>query len=128
MALFQHLRDIKISEILITTNMRLYECVEGRFKIPQGLSNPIQSTIRVKKACPLSTTLFNIYVDELEAFLYYCLLPSDGCYLHQVLISILLFANDVILLASSPNGLQWLLDGLASFWDSRELVLNLGKT
>ena len=42
--------------------------------------------------------------------------------------SILLFADDVILLVYSPDVLQRLLDGLASFCDSRELVVNLDKT
>ena len=71
----------------------------------------------MKQGCPLSPTLFDIYIDELEAFLRDCSLPSDGCYLHQVFISILLFVDDVILLASSHDGLQRLLDGLASFCD-----------
>ena len=77
---------------------------------------------------PSSPTLFGIYINELEAFLCDCSLPGNGCYLYQVLISILLFADDVILLASSSDGLQQLLDGLASFCDSHELVVNLGKT
>ena len=55
-------------------------------------------------------------------------LPGDGCYFYQVLISILLFADDIVLLASSPDRLQRLLDGLALFCDQRQLVVNLGKT
>lgn len=69
-----------------------------------------------------------MYIDELQDFLLKSSLPSDGCYLHQVLISILLFADDVILLASSPKSLQRLLDGLASFCVQRQLAVNLGKT
>ncbi|KAH9310554.1 hypothetical protein KI387_025589, partial [Taxus chinensis] len=52
----------------------------------------------------------------------------DGCLLHQVLISILLFANDIVLLASSPKELQRQLDALALFCDLRHLTINLGKT
>jgi hypothetical protein len=44
-------------------------------------------------------------MDELEAFPYNHIQDSDGCLLHQVLISILLFVDDVVLLASSPEGL-----------------------
>ena len=86
--------------------MRLYEHVEGKFRTPQGFSDPIQSTIGVKQGYPISPTLFGIYIDKLEAFLCDCSLLGDGCYLHQVLISILLFDDDVILLASSSNGFQ----------------------
>jgi hypothetical protein len=72
--------------------------------------------------------LFGIYIDELEAFLHEHIQESDGCLLHQVLISIFLFANDVVLLASSPARLQRQLDSLALFCDLRQLTINLGKT
>lgn len=112
----------------MTAIMRLYEHVTGRFRTPEGFSAPIQSTIEVKQGCHLSPTLFGIYIDELETFLRDSSLPSNGGYLHQVLISILLFADDVILLASSAESLQRLLDGLASFCDHRQLSVNLSKT
>ena len=82
----------------------------------------------MKQGCPLLPTLFGIYIDELGAFLSDSSLPGDGCHLHLVLISILLFANDVVLLASSLEGLQRILDRLASFCDMRQLVVNLEKT
>lgn len=128
MTLFERLREIGISEMLLTANMRLYETMIGRFRTPEGFSDPIHSTIGVKQGCPLYRTLFGLYIDELEDFLLKSSLPSDGCYIHQVLISILLLADDVVLLASSPDSLQRLLDGLASFCDQRQLVVNLGKT
>ena len=121
MALFQRLRDIGISEILLMAIMRLYETMIGRLRTTEGFSNPIQSTIGVKQGCPLSPTLFGIYIDELEAFLSDFSLLGDGCHLHQVLISILLFVDDVVLLASSLEGLQRILDRLASFCDMRQL-------
>ena len=68
---------------------------------------------------PPFLTLFSVYIDELEAFLIDSSLMSDGCYLHQVLVSILLFADNVILLASSSKSLQRLLDNLACFCDLR---------
>ena len=127
MALFQRCRMIGTSKTL-TIIMRLYKTMVCRFKTPEGFSVPIHSTIRVKQGCPLSPTLFGLYIDELEDFLLKSSLPGDGCYLYQVLISILLFADDIVLLASSPDGLQRLLDRLALFCDQRQLVVNLGKT
>ena len=44
------------------------------------------------------------------------------------MISILLVVDDVVLLTSSPEGLQRILDRLASFCDMRQLVVNLEKT
>ena len=108
--------------------MRLYESVLGRLRTVGGLSEFIRSTIGVKQGCPLSPTLFGIYIDELEAFLREHIQESDGCYLHQVLIYILLFADDIALLSSSPEGLQRQLDALALFCDLRKLSVNVSKT
>ena len=85
--------------------MRLYESVCGRLCTAQRLSRLIRSTIGVKQGCPLSPTLFGIYIDELEAFLHEHIQEADGCLLHHVLIFILLFADDVVLLSSSLEGL-----------------------
>jgi hypothetical protein len=45
-----------------------------------------------------------------------------------VLISLLLFADDLVLLASTPEGLQRQIDALAIFCDLQQLTVNLGKT
>ena len=70
------------------------------------MSDFIKSTIEVKQGCPQSPTLFGIYIDELESFFHDHIQDGDGCHLHQVLISILLFVDDVVLLASSLGGVQ----------------------
>lgn len=72
--------------------------------------------------------LYSRYIDEVESFLREHIQDTDGCLLHHVLISILLFANDIALIASSQEGLQRQLDALAAFCDRRHLTVNLGKT
>lgn len=59
---------------------------------------------------------------------YMCISRTLMAFLHQVLISILLFVDDIVLLSSSPEGLQRQLDALALFCDHRQLMVNLGKT
>jgi hypothetical protein len=108
--------------------MRLYESVLGHLRMAHDLSDFIQSTIGVKQGCPLSPTLFRIYIDELESFLHEHIQEGDGCLLHQVLISLLLFVDDLVLLASTPKGLQRQINALANFCDLRQLMVNLGKT
>jgi hypothetical protein len=126
--MFQRLRDIGISQTLLTAIMRLYELVLGRLRIVHGMFDFIGSTIGVKQGCPLSPTLFGIYIDELEAFLHKHIHDNNECLFHQVLISILLFVYDMVLLASSTEGLQRQLDALALFCGLRQLTVNLGKT
>jgi hypothetical protein len=108
--------------------MHLYDPILGRLCTTHGVSYFIRSTIRVKQGCPLSPTLFGIYIDELESCLHVQIQEGNGCLLHQVLISILLFVDDVVLLASSTKGLQRQLDALSLFYDLRRLTVNLGKT
>jgi hypothetical protein len=98
------LRDIVISQTLLTVIMHLYEWVLGCLCIVHEMSDLIKSSIGVKQGCSLSPTLFGIYIDELEAFLHEHIQDIDRCLLHQVLISILLFTDDVVLLASSSEG------------------------
>jgi hypothetical protein len=45
-----------------------------------------------------------------------------------VLISLLLFVDDLVLMASTPEGLQRQIDALANFCDLRQPTVNLGKT
>ena len=99
--------------------MRLYELVLGLLRMALKISYFIRSTIGVKQGCPLSPTLFGIYINELESFLQEHMQHGDGCLLHQVLISILLFVDDAVLLASSIEVLQRQLDTLALFCDLR---------
>jgi hypothetical protein len=108
--------------------MCLYESVLGCLHTVYKMSDFIRSSIKVKQGCPMSPTLFGIYIDELEAFLHDHIQNNDGCLLHWVPISILLFAYDVVLLASSPEKLQRQLDALALFCDLRQLTVDLGKT
>jgi hypothetical protein len=116
-ALSQRLRDIGIFETLLVAIMRLNESVSRHLGMTHGLSNFIQSTIGVKQGCPLSPTLFEIYIDELESFLHEHIQEGEGHFLHQVLISLLLFTDDLVLLASTPEGMQRQIDALASFCD-----------
>ena len=47
----------------------LYEQVLGRVRCPGGLSETVASTIGVKQGCPLSPTLFGLYIDEVADFI-----------------------------------------------------------
>ena len=82
----------------------LYEQVFGRVRCPGGMSDTIASTIGVKQGCPLSPTLFGLYIDELADFL-----TQDGkeaVDLSGTPVHITLYANDIVLVSESPGGLQ----------------------
>ena len=77
--------------------VRLYENVIVDFRITKGWSEEINCNIGVKKGCPVSPTLFGIYIDKLEDCLEVtgCVVPT----LVGIVIVLLLFANDIVFMA-----------------------------
>ena len=81
----------------------------------------------VKQGCPLSATLFGLFVDGLEQHLMDTL-GHDAPSLSGVLIPLLLYADDLTIMSTTPAGLQRLLNALQLFCEQRQLSVNLTKT
>ena len=47
----------------------LYESMSGKVRSSKGLSKAVASTIGVKQRCPLSPTLFGLYIDEVSHYI-----------------------------------------------------------
>ena len=81
----------------------------------------------VKQGCPLSPILFNIYINDL-AFNLDDSNPSPLKLPNGTDISCLMYADDVILIASTPVGLQNLLDTVNGFCTDWRLTVNAIKS
>ena len=87
---------IKLPLELRAATIRMYENVIAKFKNTEGWSKEINCNIRVKQGCPLSPTIFGIYIDKLEEYL-----EKTGCVsptLTGIVINLLLYADDIILM------------------------------
>lgn len=80
----------------------------------------------VRQGCPLSPTLFNIYINELAKLLEQT--SSPGLTLHDSNIKFLMFADDLVLLSPTQEGLQQSLDTLHKFCQTWALTINTNKT
>ena len=80
----------------------------------------------VKQGCNLSPTLFNIYINELAKTLERSSAP--GITLHDTEIKCLLYADDLVLMSPTKEGLQQHLDHLYRFCQTWALTVNLNKT
>ena len=80
----------------------------------------------VRQGCPLSPTLFNIYINELANQLEQSKAP--GLTLYDSEIKFLLFADDLVLLSPTPEGLQQSLDIVQQFCKTWALTINMKKT
>ena len=76
----------------------------------------------------MSPTLFGLFVDGLHRYLKECC-PNEGLWLstgHRV--PDLGYADDFVLMASTPEGLQRLIDAVISFCLLMGMVISIPKT
>ena len=78
--------------------------------------------------CPASPLLFSLYLDELEALLEDASEHIDCPSLAQLLIAMLMFADDIALFSYSSRGLQHQLKVLQKFCTAPGLKVNVQKT
>ena len=105
---------------------RLYEEVEGKIITSDGISESFRSDIGVKQGCPLSPTLFYLYIDKLEEWLN--LEGRDGVLMGEYVIRLLLYLDDLILIAKYALGLQEHLISLEHFCRTVGMQVNTSKT
>ncbi|CAG2200582.1 unnamed protein product [Mytilus edulis] len=79
----------------------------------------------LKQGCLLSPLLFNVYVNGLVT--YICSLNA-GINIDEENVSILLYADDLVLLAGSESDLQVLLDGLQLWCAENKMTINHNKS
>ena len=97
----------------------------ARIKISKLLTPNIEIGRGTEQGHPLSPDLFKIYIQKLSS-----LLKSSGDYptLTDIIISHLLWADDLVLLALSPEALQENIDILLQFCQMMGLEINVNKT
>ena len=79
----------------------------------------------VRQGCVLSPLLFNIFMADFQRSLP----PDVGVHLSETTrLNCILWADDIILLAESEEGLNQLLGGLKTYTDKNELKVNTDKT
>ncbi len=93
----------------------------------EGLSTRFSCGIGVKQGCPLSPLLFGLYFDELEKHLD-ALDGDSPPQLADIVVKLLLYADDLALMSETPQGLQKQIDVLSKFCVERQLVINVSKT
>jgi hypothetical protein len=92
----------------------MYKDVLFSIKLPDGITETSNSSIGVKQDC----ILFSLYINDLvNNFDSIC----DPVYVNDREVSCLMYANDLVLLSQSYEGLQSLLERLTSFCDTGTL-------
>jgi len=125
----------KVWEVLLATGVSLkfvrifkfiYEHASARVKTKEGLTDVIRIMKGVLQGESASPAIFNLYIEGIVS----CLAAKNiaGIQLTSSLVHILLYADDMVLVAPSKETLQMKIDVAANFLASRGLKVNLGKT
>ena len=125
--LWQVLEDLGVSGRVLTIIKFMYAQDSAAVKTSAGLSEIFRCLLGVKQGCPLSPTLFGLYIDGLEKHVLQTA-GIDAPELIGKLAPLLLYADDLILMSTSKEGLQRQIDALAGFCAGRQLEVNLSKT
>ena len=106
----------------------LYAEVPMAVKTAQGLTCTFDSVMGVKQGCPLSPTLFGLYLDDLEDAMRAKQHSLDAPILDGLRLLALLYADDLALVSTSLAGLQAQLDVLHEYARRWGLSVNVDKT
>ena len=95
-------------------------------KVPGGRSLDFPSAIGLKQGCNLSPLLFNIFINDFLVEISGHQIGSP--YLGDIAINGLFYADDLVLISETKEGLQVLLDKLYNYTNSWCLQVNKSKT
>lgn len=125
--LISRLQKVGVCGDMLYTLAGLYYEVNMAAKCTGELGQPFRTACGVQQGDPLSPLLFGLIIDEFEAWLD-TRLPSTGVRMGGQLLRMLLYADDMVLLAASPSELQQQLHLLQQFCGARSLKVNTSKT
>jgi hypothetical protein len=121
------LEGMGVHGAMLGTLRDMYASVRLQVRAGGELGEPFASHVGVKQGCPLSPLLFGLFMDRLEPWLE-AQCPTEGAALAGQLVRALLYADDVALVATSPGGLQSLLNALDRFCQDNGMVVNRKKS
>ncbi len=123
--LWERLSAIGLPVNFVTLLQSLYRNTITRVQYGNIFSDTIHVESGVRQGCPLSPTLFNIFISGLTDELVQSKL---GVQLGKNIIPALFFADDMVILAQSESQLRSLLDLVGSFATRKGLAFNGPKS
>jgi hypothetical protein len=129
--LWQRLHDVGVRGCMLHAIKALYDVgVHMHIRTPMGTLDPICASLGVKQGCPLSPTLFGIYIDSLQQHVAQRL-PHAGPTMAtapHLRVSLLIYADDTAILAESPEELQQLLSCVDDWCTAHGMTISTSKS
>ena len=104
----------------------MYANSKSCIKVNGVLSKFFEQRIGLRQGCVLSPTLFNVFINDIVQLLDAA--DIDPVIINGRLISLLLFADDLVILSLSAGGLQNALDRVQAYCQRWHLLINVKKS
>ena len=114
-----------IGQKLLNIINDMYSLSKSAVKIQNKISNYFHLQRGVKQGDSLSPTLFNCFINDMHSIFD---TSSNPLILEESKIASLSFADDLVILSSTPGGLQNSLDKLEKYCFDWQLTVNIKKT
>ena len=119
------LQRLGIKGLLYENIKEMYKSISYLVKMQGGHLEPIESSVGLKQGGVLSPLLFNLYIDDMkDIFDNTC----DPITFLKYPLSHLLYADDLVLISTTQDGLNNCLSKLEHFCDTWHLEVNLKKS
>ena len=108
----------------------LYSSIHASVRVGDKSSRFVRMKQGVRQGCPISPVLFNCFIDELSRMLDDASPPGEpyGIEAADRTLHSLLYADDVVLMAETPEKLQTLIDVVDEFCKKWHMEINLKKS
>ena len=103
----------------------MFSSIIYKIKLQGEISSPINSNVGLQQGSVLSPDLFNIYLSDLPHIFDATCAPAKSFGLTT---NCLMFADDLVLLSETSDGLQNCFDKLAQYCQKWGLTINMDKT
>ena len=125
MKLFEKLIQIKVPMCFVRLLKHWYKEQTMQIKWAKHFSEPFHVSNGVREGGVLSPHLFAVYLDDLSNELNKI---KVGCYIGEVLLKHLMFADDIYVICQSLRWLQRILDVCQTYAESHGIIFNCNKT
>ena len=124
--LYKKLLSYNVDKRFVRLLRNIYSSSSLAVKTQGGRSRIFESKVGLKQGCNLSPLLFNLFINDLLSEINGHFLDSPT--LNGIPINGLMYADDLVLVSESENGLQRLLDILHNYTTKWFLQVNKSKT
>lgn len=124
--LWQKLTQSGITGKLLNIVKNMYQQIKSRIRFNNTISEIFEYKKGVIQGESLSPLLFSLYINDLESHLM-----NNGCSsveIEDINLFLFMYADDTVLLAESPEDLQFMMNSLQSYCDKWSITVNVKKS